>query len=736
MEFDPEQQAFVEAVIAPFPNEVVAKDQLEQALAVATTYPTREVDDIATATARMRSTGCGFKTRNMLVLGFSLLIAVATSWAAVAGPPAWKSLHDIVLANGMERVISSMCCGYRTVPGFLPTRLYELGDDRGEDLYAKSILAKVTPENGRILFGDVSCLDPVDRWRSVWLEHPEDPAHFFAYALVHFKVHSTWPDDFVETGERLDPGNGWFRLLAGAMKLKAAVGVSEEEDPGRRFTKEERMQAGADGRQLKRREKEAKQEKEIIDQAAWEDGARLLRESLAMPKLDDYRRSLASLRFDAAPEIKDLATHGAASLSVWRRPEILSAQDWLPLRSCSEAISIAIRDAGKCGDRQRLGELHELSVLLGDSLNGSASSLLSHLVAKAVITGPNKALAAAWADLGAPERGNEFESVMRKLDWKSTPRPKPPVDALDEYRGSGSLAQSYLGSKGPGSKPVSEAEIRGGRLAEYALYERLMLHVAAALLFLSIIFLTSSIFRSGRKFGALPSRLAGLLRWQDHAWILAWGVLLPMATYILATRTPWLAPREFALSQDRFFMWLIQASTMVALVILWTIQAACWRLRKRGGVLALGWPGVNPGAWFALTALTGMILGPRLLAATPDAGSIMWIVLWAILGLIGGLPWLWIIVLATGQIASEGRKLHRSVLTRVLLPFAALALALTALSIPRIYAEEKHWVSKMDFDAFKEQTNMFFPRTELEYADWIGLEVERGLNELRLIPRD
>jgi len=385
MEFDSGHREFVDAVMAPLQEDAGAREELEHALGVASTYPIQGGDDIATATARMRETGRAFKTRSMPVLGFSFLIAVAASWAAVAGPPAWKSLHGIALANGMERVISSVCCGYRTVPGFLPTRLYEWGDDRGEDLYAKSILAKVTPENGRILFGDVSRRDPVERWKSVWLEHPEDPAHFFAYALVHFKVHSAWPDDFVETGESLDPGNGWFRLLAAAVKLKAAVGVPEEKDPGRRFTKEERMQARADGRQLKRREKEEKQEKEIIDQAAWDEGVRLLRESLAMPGLDDYRRSLASLRFAAAPEIKDLATHGAASLSVWRRPEILSAQDWLPLRSCSEAISIAIRDAGKRGQRQRLGELHELVVLLGDSLNGSASSLLSHLVANAVI---------------------------------------------------------------------------------------------------------------------------------------------------------------------------------------------------------------------------------------------------------------------------------------------------------------------------------------------------------------
>jgi hypothetical protein len=508
-------------------------------------------------------------------------------------------------------------------------------------------------------------------------------------------------------------------------------------DPARRFTKEERKRAHAEGRLLQRPAPgSGKPEQEIIDRVAWEEGLRLLREGLAMPRWDDYRRSLSGARFDASPRIGDLAMHDAVSISVWRRPEVWSAQDWMLLRAYVDALGIAAQDAAKRGDREILDHLHELAISLGEALNGMSSSVLSRLLVRAVVTAPSKALAEAWIDLGEPEKGKEFESVVWRLDWKSSPRPMAPVDALDEYRGSGALAEMSMATKGPGSKPVTEPEIRGGRLAEYALYERFVLHVVAVLLLLSMVFLTWFTLRSRKKFGALPARLADLLRWQDHAWILAWGVLLPVAIYVLATRVPWLAPRDFALSADRFIMWLIQASTLVALVILWTIQAACWRLGKRGGILAMGWTGVNPGAWLALMALTGMIAGPRLLAATPDASSVMWKMLCASLGLIGGLPWLWIIVLATGQIGSEVRGLHRSVLTRVMLPFVALALALTAIPIPWIYAEEKHWVSQMDFEALKSETNMFFPRTELEYGEWIGGEVRRGLNELKLIPRN
>lgn len=737
MELDPEQRAFVDAVIAPLREDAEVVGGLENALAIAATFPTQGGDDIAAATKRMLSSGRSFRVRSRLMLVATLLMAVAASWAAVVGPPAWKSLHRVMLANGMERMMSSTCCGYRAVPSFFSKKLYKDEEDEGAIVYRKAVLAASSQEKGRILFGDLSRQDKVERWKAVWDEHPDDPAHFFAYALVHCKERSRWPDDFLETGERLDPENGWFRVVAGAAKVKAAVGIPKLKDPSRRFTREERRQARAEGRELQRpNPADEKPAKEIIDQVAWEDGIRLMREGLAMPKRDDYRRSLGRMRFGAAPPIDDLAMHDAVSISVWDRPETWSAQDWMSIPVCTEALGIAAKDAARRQDRKTLADLHELTISLGESLNEAASSLISRLITRGVVFGSSRAFAVAWADVGSPEKGKEFESVAWKLDWKSSPLPKPLADALDEHRGSGILADKFLGSKGAGSLPVTEPEIRGGRLAEYALYERFALHVAAALLFFTMIFLTCSGLRSRRRFRAVPGRLAGLLRWQDHAWILAWGVLLPLGIYVLATRLSFLSPREFALSADRFLMWILQPATLVALVILWTIQAACWRLGKRGDVLALGWPGANPGRWLALMALIGMVAGPRLLAATPDDSSIMWKMLWASLGLIAGVPWLWLIVLATGQIASAERRLHRSVLTRVMMPFVALALVLTAIPIPWIYAEEKHWVPQMDFDALKPETNMFFPRTELEYGEWIGGEVQRGLNELRLIPRD
>ena len=83
----------------------------------------------------------------------------------------------------------------------------------------------------------------------------------------------------------------------------------------------------------------------------------------------------------------------------------------------------------------------------------------------------------------APEKAAEFEAVAWKLDRKTSPPPPALPDALDEYRGSGPVLALYPSRINVGAGPVTEAELRGGRMAEYSLYERFMLHVAAALLF-------------------------------------------------------------------------------------------------------------------------------------------------------------------------------------------------------------------------------------------------------------
>lgn len=727
MELEPSQQAFVDATIRPLEDKPDMEDVLGAAVGTAATFPGQSGDDVSRATERMRKTGGSFKIRNKLAMGLSFAIAAMAAWTAVIGPPAFGSIKRIMLGNRIMSLMSSMCCSYRTVP---PLPFFR-GKQRGleEDPLTRMIAERTSEKDRRLLLGDLREAYPVQRWKNVWDEYPDDPRHYFAYAAAYHQQHGKWPDDLVEIGERLDPGNGWFRLLKGAAKLSASIGEPKPAPapPGKSSYSATRGWGS-------RAPKPPKPERMILDITLYREGIDLMEEALAMPRLDDYRRSLQGLRFGATPPVVDLADHYAASMPFWLQPEI-NGTGWLTLRAYSEAFSLAAADAAKRGDRRELEKIRDRSVRLSGRLVEVPSSLLSKILAKVVLVRPAKSLAQAWIDVGEPEKGKEFEFVLWRYDPKTTPFPVPPKDALDENRGSGMLAETHMGSLRAGSIPVTEPELRGGRLAEYSLYERLMLHVAAIVLFIAILYLGISGVISRGKLGLLPDRMVDLLSFRDHLWILFLGVVVPFSLYVVATRSSWLASREFALSQDRFFMWFIQALTLVALVILWCLQTICRRLKRRGSILVLGWRGLNPGAWLSAMAAATMIAGPRLLDATPD-DTLLWKLLWASLVMIAGLAWLWILTLASAQIPSRERKLHRAILRRAMIPYVALALGLAALPIPLIQSEERHWVSRIDFEALRPESNMFEPRTEAEHAEWIGQQLRRAINEMKLIPHE
>ncbi len=289
----------------------------------------------------------------------------------------------------------------------------------------------------------------------------------------------------------------------------------------------------------------------------------------------------------------------------------------------------------------------------------------------------------------------------------------------------------YSSKRSPASAPVTEPQLRGGRLAEYSLYERLMLHIVAVLLFTILAFLGCMSWRERRKLGLLPARLTGLLGPVDLLWVAACGVALPVGLYMISTRHPWFEPRDFSLSESRFYLWLAQAAALVLSVVLVTLQTARWRLGRRGAVLALGRIGFDPGRFctpLALAAIPFASLLPRLVNHSffPDGTDL------ACIGMMLAFPLLWALALATGCFhGPPARALHRAVLMHAAQPFVACTMLLAVLAMPWIYQEEKYWTSQLDFDALGPGQSILTSRLESEYADWIRDETLRRLDEAK-----
>jgi hypothetical protein len=589
MELDPERQAFVDAVMKPLSDDGARRDLLEKAVALAETLPAAvDSDRIRSATDRMKSTARRFPLRHRIGLAAVTAVALVVPWLTVAGPAARESLAAIWTGNLTTNLISTACCSRPEVPTLpgIPTT-------EREHRFIRHIEKQVSPADLALLAGEFLQERPSARWKPVWDSHPKDPWHYYAYALAFKSEHKHWPDRFVETGEELDPGNGWFRLMRGASRMEAAIGPA----PPPRITRAEKLAARAKGLPPPKAPFVEKPPRVVLDAKAFGEGWDDLAAALAMPRLEDYRSRLEAIRSEAtaAPvHYADLCSYPIPSVG---QPEFHKS-DWMNLNRYAEAFGFAADQAAKAADKRRLlewGRLHSRAVrALGEHSSGVLPSMITRRLARDGALGLSK----AWGELGDASEAARYQTLADQLDTKLHPDPQAPPDALTEHRGSHLVnsATSFRSSgSSPASVPVTEPELRGGRLAEYAMYERLMIHGVAGLLTLALLFLLLVPWRSRKELGLLPSRLAGLLDRRDHVWIALLGVLLPAGLYVFSTRVPWMDSRDLSLSANRFFLWLEQAVALVVAIVLGTLQATRWRLGRRGAVLALGWVGVDPG---------------------------------------------------------------------------------------------------------------------------------------------
>jgi len=71
----------------------------------------------------------------------------------------------------------------------------------------------VSEEDAEILLGSPG-LPPANRWKPLWDAHPDDPVFYNRHAFAVLAHTGRLPADYVAIGEKMDPGNGWYRFLA------------------------------------------------------------------------------------------------------------------------------------------------------------------------------------------------------------------------------------------------------------------------------------------------------------------------------------------------------------------------------------------------------------------------------------------------------------------------------------------------------------------------------------------
>ncbi|WP_193214113.1 hypothetical protein [Luteolibacter marinus] len=721
MDLVPSEKAFVDAVMEPLGDDPPRRELLETVVATAGVYRRPDAGREESAIARMRETAPRFLSLHRLAWGCLMVLALAAIGWSTASPAALRSIDAIWAANSAGRMISMTTWTSPRVPP-LP-RPHVQSDRFEDDPFCKRLLRRLPEDKKRLWLGDLEHQDQAGRWAAVRDAHPGDPAHFYAWALAFRSELGRWPEEFVQRVEDLDPDNGMFHLFNAAARLDASIG----KPPVPLLSREQRRALRASGKPLPG---SARSAKVITNRKAFDAALVDLEHALAKPRFDDYLERLNRIRRAASTPPREFAEVYVGQLLTYSQPEDYSS-GWVLCRSLGEAFSLAAEDAANSGDKEQLAKIEHLLVRTSRHLLESSSGLIPSLIARKVTMQGAEGTAKAWKALGEPSRALPLENLATLLDRKKHPAPSAVPDALDENRGSSIASASLqLPHQSPGATLVTEQDLRGGRLAEYSMYERFLLHGIAIAFALVLLFLIVAPHPGRANFGKLPARLGRILDARDFAWIALLGVAAPMALYAVSTRCVWLASREFGMSPVRSIAWVAQALSLVVSMVLAALQTLRWRFRKKDVFLGFGWSGFDPGWFFLFIGLAAILSAAglqRLLASLHlDLEAELFVILsFPCLALI------WLLVLAVGFFKGpEARALHRRMILTALRPFVIMALVVTTLAIPFVKREELRHVAEIRYESLEGDDTVFVHRKEREYARWLAEDALRHLKAL------
>jgi hypothetical protein len=531
----------------------------------------------------------------------------------------------------------------------------------------KRLIAGKTPEERLILVGDTSKRSRSERMKALWESDPDNPVYYSEYATVHGSEHGVLPPDFTATGRRLDPGNAWFPAIA------AGVAARESLDD----TKKPVVTPG--GAKLMG----------LRDQAKLDEAIALLQEAARAERFESHSSELLVKRIALLPPRTD-AMEQMVPISYVAGMSTLS----LRMRRIGEAVSLKAHQLAKAADaegfRQLVADWENFSRLISSA---RYVNLVDMLVTVVVARGPLKALVEAAKDLGLPEEEKRLkEREDRFAAWKTAASGRAHDTRSLDLHGS-LLAKTALGVAGRQTRdivPITNEELKPGRIADHALAGRLVGFLAWLLL--GSVLLASLLyrFRASKLIRRLSDRMLGLMKPVDWMWIIAGGVILPLAFHQFIQRLTPLGGREWSLAASSFTAPSGQAGATLWLMVFLPLLIARWRLSLRAGAIGLE---SRTRIWTWICVVVGFaalpVFGAAFLSGAPSMPTL------GAAGTMLGL--LKLCVLIIGIRAIFGRRsqlLRRVTLSRILIPAYATGMLLMMVTVLVYHAEEKYWIAR------------------------------------------
>lgn len=641
---DPAER-FIAAVVAPFADnaemEVAARRLLEGALAESgAEVPEQAVEHLVKASGRR-----GLWRHWQLVL--IVVAALAAVTVAIGGIRSWRSL----------RANSSMMGGIagrvtRTPP---PGYVFEEAISRGRSAQERLLMV-----------GDYSQASETKRWKALWDSEPGNAMYYIEYASAHIAEHKSLPPDFLETGRRIDPGNGWFPAIAAGLLSEQAVQANKRTDAEKR-AKVPATYTVKDGDKLR----EAREQ---------------FREAARMPEFDTRQHELFAQRirllprrtgaFDQAVSLAYVAGFHSATLRV---------------RAMASLIQVECVRLTGTGDRAELSELiADWDRFVPVYTRSRDVSMIDGLVKLVVMRTGYRELAQAAAKLDLAADATRLQAVADRFEDYQKQKEGAKDRREDYSREAATFADLSLpvAEKQTLHPPEVRTRLKPGRLAEHEFLAKVL-----AVLLLGPALLIGGLcvgfyrFRGGDLRRVLSARLTDLLGGVDWAWVLGAGVMLPFAAYQVLSRMPWIGGREWSISASRYMVPAGPITLLGWLMLMLPVVIARWRLSKRGGFAGLHWRRARVAGGIAVLLALALPFAPQVLLPwrIPPWGSGAIVILYS-------LPPLWVLTVACrGLFSGSEHLLRRITLSRAVLPAYSLGLLLTALAVPFHHALEKHW---------------------------------------------
>ncbi|QJE97006.1 hypothetical protein [Luteolibacter luteus] len=567
----------------------------------------------------------------------------------------------------------------------------------------EKLIGDFSPQQKLLLFGS-----RMERggghFKALWDSDPENVGYFAQHFLTSIDGYDPSPPDprdLLETADRVDPGNAWFRYIVAAVYSKDSV---------RR-----------DG--FKPRGSKAKAPAyTITDPAKVADAVRLIKEAARMPNYRNPYNEVILERLKILPHGEDIL--GRKIVDAYLEME-LSVTSTYPhyLNSLLAAASKDFAARGNTGEF--LSFLHAweaLQLRMPESPEFSSWPDLfrpSELAAKEV--------ASAARDLGQHEILTRYSKIATELQQQREERRSRLEMSASAFKRAGFLATrlALQAERGENPPPLRDEDLKPGRMASQAMLGRIHSLLGWFAIGLVAMLGASVRFRHGRQARMLSKSLEEVLKPQDYVWIFGMGILLPFLLHQVVEHFTSFGGGSF--SPFTTIMADFARNVVVAgLMLTLGSRLITWRLARR--MKCLGWNYGRTISTIALSAGSTLWIASSILSSLGDDSdpnltkAVPWLLGVLIFGAIG-IP---IAVLFRGR----ERAVQWLAASRAMTPATMFAMLLMALSIPTNHEAEKYW-TKRDTLTVIDPTVPAQTRYDYEMQKTINAEVLEFLRRQR-----